>query len=149
MAKAKTISGTKIIVQVGDGASPEVFAAPCGLTTRGFNRTANTNDVVVPDCTDEDAMAWVENDVVSLQAGVTGSGVLDTDALDVWDDWFQSGELRNCRIVVDVPLAQNGRHYAGAFRLTNFNMTGERGSKAQVEVTLASSGPVSKVDAQA
>lgn len=149
MAKAKTVSFAKLIIQVGDGASPEIFAAPCGLTSRGFNRTANTNDVVVPDCDDEDAAAWIENDVVSLQAGVTGSGVLDLDALDVWDEWFESKELRNCRVVIDVPLAQNGRHYAGQFRLTGFNMTGEIGNKAQVEVTLASSGPVLKVDAQA
>jgi hypothetical protein len=46
--------------------SPEVFASPCGLNSRSFNRTAATNETNVPDCDDPDAASWLERDVVSL-----------------------------------------------------------------------------------
>lgn len=149
MALAKVQSYSKFLIQVGNGASPEVFAAPCGLTSRGFNRTAETNDTNVPDCDDEDAPSWLARDVVSLSGEISGSGVLDTAALDVWDDWFQSGLAKNCRVVLDVPLAQNGRHWAGSFYLTSFNITAERGAKVNVEVTLISDGAITTVAAAA
>lgn len=149
MALAKVINFSKFLIQVGNGASPEVFAAPCGLTSRGFNRSAETNDTNIPDCADEDAPSWLARDVVSLSGEISGSGVLDLDALDVWDEWFQSGAPRNCRVLVDTPLAQNGRHWQGAFILTAFNITSERGSKVTIEVTLTSDGLITKTDAAA
>lgn len=149
MAQAKVVNFSTFLVLVGNGASPEVFAAPCGLTSRGFNRTAETNDTNVPDCDDEDKPSWLARDVVSLAGEISGSGVLDTDALEVWDDWFQSGLAKNCRVMLDVPVAQNGRHWSGKFILSSFNITAERGSKVTIEVTLTSDGAITKTDASA
>jgi predicted secreted protein len=144
MAKPTTLSAAKLSIWVGDGASPEVFAAPCGLTTRGINFSKNTNEVSVPDCDDPDAPAWVERVARDLQAGVTGSGVLALEALDTWWNFFKNPDAQNCRIVLDDAAA--GR-WNGAFQCTGFNVTGSLGDKVQVELTLASDGEVTWTDA--
>ena len=42
--------GRTLLFQMGDGATPEVFTALCGLTTRNFNLSANEVDTTIPDC---------------------------------------------------------------------------------------------------
>ena len=58
MAKPTVLPGTKLLLLLGDGASPETFAEPCGLTTKSFDLAASTNTTVLPDCTDPEAAAW-------------------------------------------------------------------------------------------
>src|SRR5690606_33512417 len=58
MAPPKTAAWYKMLIQVGDGADPEVFSAPCGLTTRGLNFSAETSDTTVPDCDDPSLPSW-------------------------------------------------------------------------------------------
>lgn len=43
--------GRTLLIQIGDGESPEVFSNLCGLTTRSFNMSANEVDTTVMDCT--------------------------------------------------------------------------------------------------
>jgi len=149
MALAKTVKFGDFIVQVGDGASPEVFSAPCGLTSRGINKSASTNEQTVPDCADEDGAAWTARSTDALSAEISGSGVMDRDAYALWNEWFESAEARNVRVVVVGNLAAGGGHHAGAFILTAFNSTGERGQRVNVEVTLSSDGAVLWVPAAA
>lgn len=145
MAKPTTLSAAKLLIQVGDGATPtEVFSAPCGLNAKGINFGKETNDVTVPDCLDPDAPAWVERIATSFSGTVSGSGLLAQEALDTWREFFQSTDTKNCRILLD---GAGWGHWAGAFHCTTFNVTGELGGKVQVEVELLSDGEVTWVDA--
>lgn len=149
MAKPKTASWSKLIIQVGDGATPtEVFTAQCGLTSKGISFSGDVNDVSVPDCDDPDAPAWAERTVATKSATVSGDGVLATDHREDWDEWFQSGVARNCRILIDIPLADGGGYYEGKFLLTTFTINGNQDdAKLTVEVEMQSDGPVVWVDA--
>lgn len=138
MAQATTIKFGQFLIQVGDGASPEIFGEPCGLTSKGFNRTAEMNDTNVPNCGDPDAPSWLERDVVSLSGEMTGSGVLAEESVDTWDEWFESGESRNVRVLL------NTRRWDGRAKLSAFNVTGERGQRVNVEVTITSDGPIAR-----
>jgi predicted secreted protein len=138
MATAKSAKFSEFVVLLGDGASVEVFSAPCGLTSRGFNQTASTQDTTVPDCADDEAPAFVGRGVDSLSGSISGSGVLAMDSFSIWKDWFLSGLSKNIQILVDKPMADGGGHWAGAFVLTSFNITSERGQKAAAEVTMES-----------
>jgi predicted secreted protein len=151
MAKPKTASWSKLIIMVGDGATPtEVFTAQCGLTSKGISFTSDVADVAVPDCDNPDDPAWSERDVSTKNCTVSGDGVLATDHRQDWDDWFQSGESRNCRIMIDIPLADGGGYYEGAFVLTTFTINGNQDdAKLTVEVELQNDGPVTWVDAVA
>ena len=42
--------GRTLLIQIGDGDDPEVFANLCGLTTRSFNMSANEVDTTITDC---------------------------------------------------------------------------------------------------
>ena len=136
MAKATTLKYSQFLVLIGDGASPQTFGDPCGLTSRGFNRTAETNDTNTPDCDDPDAPSWLERDVVSLSGEMSGSGVVATESIDTWDEWFESGESRDVR----VELAT--RVWEGRAKLTGLNITAERGQRVNIEVTIVSDGPI-------
>jgi predicted secreted protein len=145
MAKPTTLSAAKLLIMIGDGAGPEVFTAPCGLTSRGINFSKETNDTNVPDCDDPDAPAWIERVTVSLSASVSGSGVLAKEALGTWKEFFFSTATKNCKVMLDGGTGWG--HWLGAFHCTTFNVTGELGDKVQVEVELQNDGEIAWVDA--
>ncbi len=148
MARPTTVAFNQFLIEVGDGASPETFAAPCGLTSKGFNQSASTQDTTVPDCDDPDAPAYVERAVDALSAEISGSGVLAMEAFtDVWEPWYRSALFRNAHVRLDVPAADGGGYYTGKFILSQFNMTGQRGQKVNVEVTMVSDGEITWVPA--
>lgn len=143
MAPPKTAPWYKMLIQVGDGADPEVFSAPCGLTTRGINFSAETSDTTVPDCEDPSLPSWTERVARALSAGISGSGVLALATHETWRQWFLSGEARNCRMKLDVPVGDGGGHYEGRFVLTTFNLgASEDDGKISVEVELQNDGAV-------
>lgn len=140
MAKPTTYKFGEFLVEVGDGNSPEVFAAPCGLTSKSLNGQAATNDTNVPDCDDPDAASWLERDVVSLSRDITGSGVLAGEFFDTWNDWFESGDTKNVKVTIGTGTYQ--KVFTGAYLLSGFEITGSIGDKIQVNVSLASDGEV-------
>lgn len=149
MAKPATLSFGKFLVLVGNGATPEVFAAPCGFTDKSLEITADTSSTDVPDCDDPDAPAWGEKNVKTLSAQVTGSGVLAQDAHKTWRDWLLSGLERNVRVQFPIPLAQGGGYYEGAAVLTSFKVSGSHGDKLKVDVTIQNASAWDWVDASA
>jgi len=142
MARPTTYSAKLLLIQLGNGGTPEVFAAPCGLTTRGIQMTKETNDVTVPDCDDPDLPAWTERDVLSLSGEISGSGILAAEAFATWRAAFLSTNAVNCRIRINETGANGGGYFYGAFHLTALNITGEIGNKVQVEITLISDGEI-------
>jgi hypothetical protein len=139
MAQATTYPFSQFLVKIGDGASPEVFTDPCGLTSKGLTRTANLNDTNIPDCDDPDAPSWLGRDVVSYQGAIAGSGVVAEESFDTWEDWWNAGETRNVRIELGNPVA-----YAWIMpaKLQEFAITAERGNKVQMAVNIVSDGAV-------
>ena len=134
MTQATTLKFSQFLVQLGNGASPEVYASPCGLNSRSFNRTAATNDTNVPDCDDPDAPSWLERDVVSLSASISGAGVVADEDFDDWDTFWKDGESKNIKITLGT------RVWIGAYKCTKLNVTGNRGSRTTFDVTLDSDG---------
>lgn len=137
----KAARGTKLLVKIGDGASPEVFTHYCSVNAeREFSLEANVNESLAIDCDDPDAAGWVDREVESLSGQITGQGTLNgPDFAEFWD-WFSSAEPRNCQVVLNVAAADGGGMVEGAFLLTNLTKTGNRGEKVQVSLTLQSTG---------
>jgi predicted secreted protein len=134
MTQASTLKFSQFLIQLGNGADPEVFASPCGLNSRGFSRTAATNDTNVPDCDDPDAASWLERDTVSLSASLSGAGVVADEDFDVWNDWFETGGSQNIKITLGT------RVWIGSYKCTKLNITGNRGSRVTFDVSLDSDG---------
>ena len=151
MATVKYLNGVQLLVQIGDGADPEVFAADCLINAdRGISFESETNRQVIPDCDNPDDPAWSVMDKDGLSATITGSGMLHTSSTSEWFDWFNGNAGKNVRVLYNgVSLANGGGHWAGSFKLTSFEVTGARNEKSQVSVTLESDGVVTWVAASA
>lgn len=140
MAPPITVKSGKMLILIGDGATPtEGFTAPCGLNTKGFTLSANSNEVQVPDCDDPDAPAWIERAVATMTGQITGAGVMAKESFTLWRDWALSGQTKNARVQIDEP---GMGYYAGRFLLSNFALSAELGNKIQVDVTLDSDGAI-------
>lgn len=128
---------------IGDGATPtEVFTKLCGFTEMELTIDKETNDSTVPDCDDPDAAAWTERDVVSLSWSMTFSGVLAKEALPLLEAETLQSDTTNIRL--DLAGAGTGagtpnKRYAGRAHI-NHSITGSRGEKWQVEVTVTGDG---------
>lgn len=138
MTQATTLKFGSFLVELGDGASPEVFTAPCGLNTRSFNLTAAANETNVPDCDTPDAASWLERDITSLSRSISGAGVVADEDFDTWNTWAESGDSKNVKIVL------GARIWIGPFKCTKLDITGNRGSRVTFNVTLDSDGEIVK-----
>ncbi len=148
MAPVNKMPGTKLLVQIGDGADPEVFAHDCLINTdRGINFSADTNREVVPDCDDPDAPGWSTVSKDGLSATITGSGMLHTSSVADWFDWFDGADAKNVRVNLNVGAAAGGGYWAGAFKLTSFEVSGPGKNTATCSVTLESDGVITWTDA--
>lgn len=150
MAPIKAMNGTSLLVQIGDGATPtEVFSHDCLINTdRGIQFQSETNRQTIPDCDAPDALAWQSLSMDAKSATITGAGMLHTASVENWFDWFDSGDSKNIRVLLNgVSAANGGGHWAGAFKLTGWEITGSRNEKATASVTLESDGAVTWVAA--
>ena len=140
MAAVDVINGEKILIQIGDGETVETFAHPCLINTeRGIQFSSSTTQEVVPDCGDPTLPAWVSTEVDGLNATISGSGMLDVASIEEFYAWFESGANKNVKVKVD---KTGGRTWTGAYKLTEFGVTGTRKSKATCSITLVSDGAV-------
>lgn len=143
MAAVNYTRGVKLVVKVGDGASPEVFTRLCTINAeRGITFNAQSNDATIPDCDDPDKMAWLAREVSTLSVDVTGGGMSHKqDVKKLWD-WWSSGDTKNCQVIVDDDTAANVITFEGGFKLPQFDMTGNRGEKVNSTMSLSSDGEV-------
>ena len=98
MALPTTKKFGEFLVKVGNGGSPETFAAPCGFTEKALQLSAETSDQTIPDCDNPDAAAWTSREVTRQSANITGNGVLAVESIATWRTWFLSAANRNVRV---------------------------------------------------
>jgi len=151
MAPVKSMSGVQLLVQIGDGEASESFAHDCLINTdRGIAFASDTNRHIEPDCLNPEDPAWSSINKDGLSATITGAGTLHTLSVADWDAWFNGNDAKNIRVKLNgVSLANGGGHWAGAFKLTGWEVTGARNEKANASVTLESDGVVAWVPASA
>lgn len=145
MAQPTTLNASKLSIWIGSSSSPGTFVAPCGLTTRGINFTASTNDVTVPDCDDPDLPSWTARVVQALSAGITGSGILAVEAVPTWREFFFDATSKMCRVVLDgtgLAASLDLGYFEGLFICSALNITGDLGNKVQVEINMTSDGQI-------
>jgi len=147
MAQAKTIRFAGQLLMLGDGESPEVFAAPCGFTSLNLTVNIETNSTNVPDCTDPDLPAWLESDEVSKQMVVGGNGVIDRDAIQIWRDWLMTGGEKNVRWFTSGAAAEGGGYWQAPGILSTYEETGERGQRWQLNIGVTLNGAPTWTDA--
>jgi len=132
------------LVKMGNGASPEVFTAICGLQDGTINRTVNTQDRYVRDCVKPGEVPERKVKATGRQTDITGTGL--TDKAEVTRVEAALGVVKNYKVEV---YADNGTDtglllgtWAGPFMLLSSNNSVPRDGTASLELTLASHGAV-------
>jgi len=139
----KGTRGVRLVVKVGDGASPEVFTPLCTISAeRGITFNAQTNDETIPNCDDPGAIAFLSREKSSLSVDVTGGGKNHKDDNKKLWDWWKSPEPKNVQVVLDDDVAANQITWEGAFHLTQYDITGAEGQKVASTMSLSSDGEV-------
>lgn len=141
MARPTTFVGSSVAIFLESSTTPGTFTRPCGLNSHTATWTKNTTEVLIPDCDDPELPAWVARGVESLDFSANGSGILAAEALDDWWAAFNTTESILARIYVGKPSdTVNGRYWEGRVHVTSFEVSGERGNKAQANVSVVSDG---------
>jgi hypothetical protein len=143
MALPRTASFGQFNILLGDGADPEVFTAPCGLTKKDVKFDGKASSVIVPDCDDPEAPAWEDKAISALSGAVTGDGILSMADLARWNTWFQSGLDKNIQVWIDLPGAQGGGYWSGAAILSSFEISSAlatEGNRCTVKVQIDNDG---------
>ncbi|UHD44912.1 phage tail protein [Aureimonas altamirensis] len=145
MAQPTTMKFGKFRVLLGNGASPEVFAAPCGFTQKSFTRTKELSDVVIPDCDDPDAMSHTARDARSLSASISGSGVMAKSAYPVWKAAYEDSDSINCRIEFD--WDDDTTTITQRFHVSSLELSADLGDRVQISIQMESDGGYTEVTA--
>lgn len=126
----EVVSGEKILVQIGDGQDPEVFAHDCMINAeRGINLTASTRVLTVPNCTDPSKPDKTTRVVDATDSTISGAGKLHSGSTLEWMQ--RRGKTINIRV------RQAGVwRVAGAYILSAFNITGAARDYATASITL-------------
>lgn len=132
---------------LGDGATPtEAFAAPCGVVSRGITRKATVNSVMVPDCSDEDAVSYPQKSVTAIEQAMSGSGLWTRESWTIWLAWFRSGAPKNVKVQHSNVASGAVEFETGAAILTQFDETAEKGGRVQVNFALEFTGEITTVN---
>lgn len=146
MTAVPRVSGSKLLVQIGDGATPtETFAHDCFInTSRGIQFQSETNEFIMPDCDNPDDPSWKEVTKDGLSVTITGAGMLYAASAETWFNWWKDDATKNVRFKLNV--AGTG-YWAGAFHLTQLEISADSNKDtATASITLVSSGAVTWTD---
>ncbi|NML11303.1 hypothetical protein HHL08_14300 [Sphingobium sp. AR-3-1] len=143
MSYPTTIKGQKVALQLGDGASTEVFTTVCGITTKGLQRTRAVNDSEVWDCTDPDALPLTEREMGAGDWTITGEGQAVAAELDRIEEAFEAAA--NWQIVFFGTGTTITRTYRGNAIMTDLNLGAVNGQKASISLTLSGNGELTKL----
>lgn len=138
MAKPVTAKSGKMLIKIGNGATPEVLVAPCGFTSKALTLSKNLNEVPIPDCDAPDAAYWMGRDVQSLTASVSGDGLMAASAIPIWQGFFESTDSR--AVEISIVFSTGTMVWTGDMHLESWEVTGEDGNRVQTSVSMQSDG---------
>lgn len=133
--------GRTLLIQIGDGQSPEVFTNLCGINTRSFNLSANEVETTSPDCNNPGGP--VQRTVVPgiVQRKFTGSGkFFKGPTSTIFMGHVRNGTVFNAK--VSVP---GDGTYTGSWMASDFEYSGEMEGNMDFSTTISAAGPLTFV----
>lgn len=141
MALPNTLDAEYITISRGDGASPEVFTAICGLTVKNFGAQVNTADRFIRDCDAPTTVPVRKLSLTGRQWQLSGNGLLARESQPLMHASIGVKGI-NWRYNQAEPAGDliYGGFWQGAAVLTNINFGASEGDLVNVELTFASDG---------
>jgi len=93
--------GRLLLIQIGDGADPEVFSNLCGLKTRSFNLSTASVDTTIPSCTNPGDVVQKTSRPGQASRTFTGSGAFVAGAnMSAFMTHVINATVFNARVIV-------------------------------------------------
>lgn len=132
---------TRLVIQLGDGADPEVFAFTCGANTFGITLTNNLGENSALDCDSPlDVPASIVRHLETQDTSVTISGMVTTEAWDTWRTWADGGTEKNVKILLDESAANDGGFWTVPAYLQQLELGKESSGKVTFTATITGAG---------
>lgn len=129
--------GRTLLIQVGNGADPEVFTNVCGLTTRSFNMSASEVDTTIPDCNNPGGavVRTAEPGIQNRTFNGSGKFVSGTAAQALLGH-VRAGTTFNAKVIVP-----GDGTYTGAWFVSEFEFSGEMEGNMDFSATFVAATP--------
>jgi predicted secreted protein len=134
----------KFRVLLGNAASPIVYAAPCGFTSKSLTLSKTLSEVSIPDCDDPDLPITLGRDVESISASVSGEGVLAASSVQTWLDAYESTE--SVPVKVEIEFSTGTVTWTGNMHVESLEMGAEQGGRVTLNVSMQSDGALVRSD---
>lgn len=132
---------TRLVIQLGDGGSPETFAFTCGANSFGVTLTNNLGENTALDCTSPlDVPAAIIRHLESQDTSITISGMVTTEAWPTWRGWADGGTEKNIRINLDESAANNGGYWTLPAYCQQLELGKESSGKVTFTATISGAG---------
>ena len=132
---------TRLVVQLGDGGDPEIFAHTCGANSFGITLTNNLGENTVLDCDNPlDVPAAIVRHLESQDTSVTISGMVATEAWPTWRSWADVGSEKNIKVLLDESAANNGGYWTLPAFCQQLQLDKENSGKVTFTATISGAG---------
>lgn len=137
-----SVAGETLLIQIGDGDDPEVFAHDCLINAnRGFEVSAEMAVAQVANCTDPSKPHKTVRRTRSVDTRVPFSGMLHAASAKVWVDWAMSGQPKNIQVKQNLAGASGGWTAAGPYLLESFSVSGDPHEEQTCQGVLVQAAP--------
>ncbi len=141
MATVANAPGEQLLIQLGNGGTPEVFTASCTInTTRSLDMTAIASSTELADCVTPANPAITYRQVKSIDLKFTGSGIADAPSILAIMQWMQGGAQKNVKVIQNRTGAQGGFTITLPMVITSLQLSGARGDMQTFTATLEMAG---------
>ena len=141
MALPSVAKSGKMQIFLGTDATPPVYAAPCGLTTKGAVLNKNLQEVTIPDCDDPDAPSWVARSVQSLSVTINGDGLAAGESVPDWNSAAISTDAVPMKVEIDFE-GIGKKVLEGKFLIDSLTFGAEQGGHVTLGISAQSDGEV-------
>lgn len=116
MATPDILPGTRFRLYRENNSTPGQYDFVCIAVTLTFNRTADYEDVTLPDCDDPTALPWRASAKRARMWSVNFSGSADVVRLALIEGDFDDDDPHNYQLLMD-PSSGTGRTYTGPLHI--------------------------------
>lgn len=144
MAQPVTARFGKFRVLLGNTATPIVYAAPCGFTSKSLTLGKSLSEVSLPDCDDPDAPIVLGRDVESITSSISGEGVLAASSVITWLDAYESTD--SVPVKVEIEFTGGTVTWTGLMHIESLEIGAEQGGRVTLNVSMQSDGALVRTD---
>jgi predicted secreted protein len=130
--------GRLLLIKIGNGATPQVFSALCGIQTRSFNLSANEVDTTIPDCENPEntPQRTVEPGIKNRTFSGSGKYVKSANT-----STFMQHVINGTKFPAQVAVPGLGE-FEGDWMASEFELSGEQEGNMDFSATFVAAGPL-------